>query len=179
MDDDRISDLAPFIIHQIMSHLSRKQVAQTSLLSKRWNHLRASFPIFDFSETDLFQSYLGMRLASNEEYCERIVNFMKLIDVSLLRFLLAAEKDVKELDITIKTDDKKLYILPHIIYSAKLSTTLVLYGVKFEKLPDTIRFRLIWKNSERVHLHHPIKLVTVDAWEKDHINLIEVQSSYH
>ncbi|KAJ0040243.1 hypothetical protein Pint_27716 [Pistacia integerrima] len=125
MGVDRISYLPPFIIHQIMSHLSRKQVAQTSILSKKWNYLLASFPIFNFDETDLFQSEFD---------------------------ILAAEKDVKELDITIKTDDKRLYIFPHIIYSAKLLTTLRLNGFKFEKPPDTIRFFFL-KKLELVRVH--------------------------
>ncbi|XP_031287656.1 F-box/LRR-repeat protein At3g58980-like [Pistacia vera] len=195
MDDDRISYLPPFIIHQMMSHLFRKQVAQTSVLSKRWNHLRASFPIFNFDETDLFKTDSDMRLASEEEFCERIENFMKFIDVSLLRFCehkvsmqafrllisladveglpcsfenwirLAVENDVKELDITIKTDENKLYILPQIIFFAKLLTTLKLNGFKLEKPPDTIRFCFLKKlKLVRVHISEPmVQKITSDC----------------
>ncbi|OMO54081.1 hypothetical protein CCACVL1_28072 [Corchorus capsularis] len=50
---DRISDLPPHVIHQIMSHLSTKEVAQTTLLSKQWkDYLRPSFPILKFSHSD-------------------------------------------------------------------------------------------------------------------------------
>ncbi|KAJ0038411.1 hypothetical protein Pint_21924 [Pistacia integerrima] len=88
MDDDRISALPPFTIHQIMSHLSRKQVSMKTF-----------------------------RL------------FISLVDLeglpcSIDKWIrLAVEKDVKELDITIKADDKKVYILPQLIYTAKLLTT--------------------------------------------------------
>lgn len=40
---DRISDLPPFIIHHIMSYLNPEDIAKTSVLSKRWQYLRASF----------------------------------------------------------------------------------------------------------------------------------------
>lgn len=49
---DRISDLLPFIIHHIMSYLNPEDIAKTSVLSKRWQYLRASFPILDFDQTD-------------------------------------------------------------------------------------------------------------------------------
>ncbi|XP_031277662.1 uncharacterized protein LOC116136088 [Pistacia vera] len=47
---DRISELPDFIVHKIMSHLSPKKVAQTSILSKRWNYLQTSFPILEFNQ---------------------------------------------------------------------------------------------------------------------------------
>ncbi|KAK9231971.1 hypothetical protein WN943_022212 [Citrus x changshan-huyou] len=52
---DRISSLPPFIVHHIMSYLSAKDVAKTSILSKRWSCFRASFPILEFDQSD----YLG------------------------------------------------------------------------------------------------------------------------
>ncbi|KAJ4718049.1 F-box/LRR-repeat protein [Melia azedarach] len=48
---DRISELPPFIVHLIMSYLSPKEVAQTSVLSKSWNQLWSSFPILDLDES--------------------------------------------------------------------------------------------------------------------------------
>lgn len=49
---DRLSDLPPDIVHEIMSHLSGKELAQSSLLSKRWNNLRKSFGVLDFDQAD-------------------------------------------------------------------------------------------------------------------------------
>lgn len=40
---DRISDFPPFIIHHIMSYLNPEDIPKTSVLSKRWQYLRASF----------------------------------------------------------------------------------------------------------------------------------------
>ena len=57
---DRISELPEVIIHHILSFLSTKAVAKTSLLSKRWKSLTISYPILDFDE-NYFQ-----RLEKNE-----------------------------------------------------------------------------------------------------------------
>ncbi|KAF3974096.1 hypothetical protein CMV_002551 [Castanea mollissima] len=51
---DRISELPEVIIHHILSFLSTKAVAKTSLLSKRWKSFTLSFPVLDFDE-DYFQ----------------------------------------------------------------------------------------------------------------------------
>lgn len=53
---DCISDLPIFIIHHIMSFLSAKEVARTSILSKRWRQFQSSFPIFDFSQHNFRRS---------------------------------------------------------------------------------------------------------------------------
>lgn len=50
---DRISDLPPSIIHHIMTFLSPKEVARTSILSTSWNQFRNSFPILDFNLMNL------------------------------------------------------------------------------------------------------------------------------
>ncbi|KAI9162120.1 hypothetical protein LWI28_024061 [Acer negundo] len=89
---DRISELPDFISHHIMSYLSTKEAAQTCLLSKRWNHLRTSFPILDFDQI----YFVGEYLATQErEYFSRrekrrfrgqINKFIRFADASLLRF---------------------------------------------------------------------------------------------
>lgn len=45
---DRIAELPTFILHHIISCLHAAEVARTSILSKRWNQLRISFPILEF-----------------------------------------------------------------------------------------------------------------------------------
>uniref|UniRef100_A0A7N2R087 F-box domain-containing protein n=1 Tax=Quercus lobata TaxID=97700 RepID=A0A7N2R087_QUELO len=57
---DRISELPKVIIHHILSFLSTKAVAKTSLLSKRWKSFTISYPVLDFNE-NYFQ-----RLEKNE-----------------------------------------------------------------------------------------------------------------
>ena len=39
---DQTLELPTFIIHQIMSYLSAKEVARTRILSKRWNQINAN-----------------------------------------------------------------------------------------------------------------------------------------
>ncbi|OMO54080.1 hypothetical protein CCACVL1_28071 [Corchorus capsularis] len=96
---DRISDLPPDIIHQIMSHLSAKQVAQTTLLSKQWkDYLRPSFPILVFSHFD-FIDYSGKEETEEcdwfiervfelniEKFQESMKGFTEFIDATLDRF---------------------------------------------------------------------------------------------
>lgn len=88
---DRISGLPPFVIHHIMSYLSSKEVGQISTLSKGWNQLRISFPIFDFDQTDFLTEDESDQITSVFEerrlaLRERLKEFMEYIDASLLRF---------------------------------------------------------------------------------------------
>ncbi|KAL5755819.1 hypothetical protein ACOSQ2_020565 [Xanthoceras sorbifolium] len=50
---DRISELPEPILHCIMSFLPFKQVAQTSVLSKRWEQAWRTYPILEFDRTVL------------------------------------------------------------------------------------------------------------------------------
>ncbi|KAH9714295.1 F-box/LRR-repeat protein [Citrus sinensis] len=90
---DRISSLPPFIVHHIMSYLSAKDVAKTSILSKRWSYFRASFPILDFDQSD----YLGTEFWDGdldildleiyaESYYEQTMKFVEFVNVTLHRF---------------------------------------------------------------------------------------------
>ncbi|CAL5361127.1 unnamed protein product [Camellia sinensis] len=56
---DRISELPDSIIHHMMSFLNRSDVTKTSVLSKRWHNLWASFPILNFDELHLEQRLNG------------------------------------------------------------------------------------------------------------------------
>ncbi|KAJ0008406.1 hypothetical protein Pint_29749 [Pistacia integerrima] len=147
-----------------MSYLSIKEVAQISILSKRWNQLWISFPIFDFDQTDFLIE--GKRLAVHD----RLKEFMEFVDVSLLRcckfkfcmhkFMLfisildveesnpyidkwiglAIEKGIKEFDLKFLKGGDTPYTLPQTIFSARLVTTLSLVSCKLENISDTIRF---------------------------------------
>ncbi|XVF23818.1 hypothetical protein REPUB_Repub13aG0072300 [Reevesia pubescens] len=87
---DRISNLPTHIIHQIMSYLSTKEVAQTNLLSKKWkDHLRPSFPILKFNQLD----FLGKDLPylcqethfwrNPKKFTNSIKDFSEFIDTNL------------------------------------------------------------------------------------------------
>ncbi|KAK0579350.1 hypothetical protein LWI29_024971 [Acer saccharum] len=88
---DQISELPDFIIHHIMSYLSTKEAVRTCVLSKKWNHLRTSFPILDFDEIyfvgDLagrYSYYIDWRGKRRSYKCTDI--FTRFVDASLLRF---------------------------------------------------------------------------------------------
>lgn len=88
---DRISELPLPIIHHIMSFLCPKQLAKTSVLSKRWNYLRTSFPILDFDQTYFVGSEREVDSETDEEiydeaFFDGIVDFVKYVNGSLLRF---------------------------------------------------------------------------------------------
>ncbi|KAK2639345.1 hypothetical protein Ddye_027140 [Dipteronia dyeriana] len=106
---DQFSELPPFIIHHIMSRLSVKQSAQTSILSKRWKALYTSFPILDFYES--YTYFTGQN-----------------------RWLiLVVENNVKELDFEVQTNSTyRMYTLSQTIYFAKSITSLKLGGCKLE-----------------------------------------------
>ncbi|KAH7565248.1 hypothetical protein JRO89_XS09G0172400 [Xanthoceras sorbifolium] len=88
-DIDRISELPPFIVHQIMSYLSANEVAQTSILSKRWHCLQRSFPILDFDEAYthfMSFSYPIFFRRKRGRFRISIEKFIEYIDASLIRF---------------------------------------------------------------------------------------------
>ncbi|KAK0602492.1 hypothetical protein LWI29_033978 [Acer saccharum] len=82
---DRISELPDFIIHHIMSYLSTLEAAQTCVLSKRWNHLRTSFPILDFDLIYFAEEDLATGRKERHFY-KNIDKFIQFVDASLLRF---------------------------------------------------------------------------------------------
>ncbi|KAK0597571.1 hypothetical protein LWI29_026602 [Acer saccharum] len=89
---DRFSELPDYIIHHIMSYLSTEEAAQTCVLSKRWNHLRASFPILDFDQIYFVGKALATKkpdflsIREKRRFCKLINQFIQFVDASLLRF---------------------------------------------------------------------------------------------
>ncbi|TXG68996.1 hypothetical protein EZV62_003931 [Acer yangbiense] len=90
---DRISELPDFTIHHIMSYLSAKEVAQTSVLSHNWYNFYVSFPIFDFHEP--YKWFVGDLANKNpERFCKnetirfrkRLHRFTEFVDDFLVRF---------------------------------------------------------------------------------------------
>ncbi|ESR40252.1 hypothetical protein CICLE_v10027014mg, partial [Citrus x clementina] len=112
---DRISELPTPIIHHMMSYLDAKELARTSILSKRWNGLSIAFPVLDFAlpysfhmnlyydwylrrrrrilEIDEWETYEWEIDEYEWETYEwetdksvRIKEFIKFVDASLLQF---------------------------------------------------------------------------------------------
>ncbi|KAK0600591.1 hypothetical protein LWI29_016432 [Acer saccharum] len=92
---DKLSELPPFIIHHIMSCLSAKESAQTSILSKRWKDLYTSFPILDFYESYTYFTGENRHIKNpsflipyelTRKFRKNLRKFIKFVDISLLRF---------------------------------------------------------------------------------------------
>ena len=54
---DKISKLPDFLLQQVLSFLTIKQVVQSSLLSKRWRHVWFTIPVLEFDG-----AYFGSKL---------------------------------------------------------------------------------------------------------------------
>ncbi|KAI9186965.1 hypothetical protein LWI28_022806 [Acer negundo] len=92
---DKLSELPPFIIHHIMSSLSAKESAQTSILSKRWKALYTSFPILDFYESYTYftgeNRYIknpsfSIPYELTRKFRKNLRKFINFVDISLVRF---------------------------------------------------------------------------------------------
>nr|POF15110.1 putative f-box/lrr-repeat protein [Quercus suber] len=83
---DRISDLPEFILHHIFSLLYRKEAAKTGLLSKKWNCVWSSFPIFDFDQMHYFNLHSPCVPDTRPESQNRVEKFMNDVDKSISRF---------------------------------------------------------------------------------------------
>nr|XP_023908913.1 putative F-box/LRR-repeat protein At3g28410 [Quercus suber] len=145
---DRISDLPEFILHHIFSLLYRKEAAKTGLLSKKWNCVWSSFPIFDFDQMHYFNLHSPCVPDTRPESQNRVEKFMNDVDKSISRFHvhqlpmqkfilnmtlfdfklaslvdkwigMALEHDVKEIDLQVQTKRNTWYCLPGTIFVAK------------------------------------------------------------
>ena len=83
---DRISDLPEFILHHVLSLLSRKEAAKTVLLSKKWNCVWSSFPILDFDQMHYFNLDSPCVPDTRPESQKRVEKFMNDVDKSISRF---------------------------------------------------------------------------------------------
>ncbi|KAH7565228.1 hypothetical protein JRO89_XS09G0168400 [Xanthoceras sorbifolium] len=95
---DRLSELPDSTVHHILSYLTAKEAARTSILSTRWKGLYTSFPVLDFHdsytyfmEQDLATINPAMFYHSNLEkvieiFRERVSRFIEFVDDFLLRF---------------------------------------------------------------------------------------------
>ncbi|XP_075665136.1 F-box/LRR-repeat protein At5g02910-like [Castanea sativa] len=145
---DRISDLPDFILHHILSLLSRKEAAKTGLLSKKWNCVWSSFPILDFNQTHYLNLHSPSLPDTRPESQKRVEKFMNDVDKSISRFHkhqlpmqkfilnmtlvdfklaslvhkwigMALEHGVKEIDLRVRTKRNTWYCLPGTIFFAK------------------------------------------------------------
>lgn len=92
---DKIECISYFpddVIFNVMDFLSTKEVVRSCLLSKRWQHMQASYPNLDFNQT-YFGRELAIRKPESGNLVERYPyleekrdNFIRYVDETLLRF---------------------------------------------------------------------------------------------
>ncbi|KAD4889338.1 hypothetical protein E3N88_21411 [Mikania micrantha] len=156
---DRISELPEPIIHHILSFLRcPKDVTRTTVWSKKWRSLWASFFTFDFDQKKFktsggnhiqkFITFVNISLATKLEPVHSIQKFKISLSKASIKLIYpmnnwitaAMIKDVKELEIHVEEDNlKRHYLLPHIVLTSNNLTSLKLYGCKFD---DTVIINL-------------------------------------
>ncbi|KAL6491724.1 hypothetical protein OROGR_034089 [Orobanche gracilis] len=154
---DRISDLPEPIIHHIFTFMKcTKDVARTSILSKKWRHIFNSYLTFDFDERwfripkgvgnhnrikarklqeKKFKSYVDRSLAVrlNPVPCiDKFRLYVNSIDNRLRTCIghwlcAAADKNVKELDIQLNAKEKH-FVLPKAVFLSASVIALKLTG---------------------------------------------------
>ncbi|KAJ0528192.1 putative leucine-rich repeat domain superfamily, F-box-like domain superfamily [Helianthus annuus] len=149
---DRISDLPEPIIHHILSLLRcPKDVTRTTVWSKKWRSVCASFFTFDFDQKKIqtsgrkhpekFITFVDNSLATKLEPMHNIQKFKISLSKASIRLILpmnnwinaAINKDVKELDVHMEENSlNKHYLLPNTVLTSKNLTSLKLYGCKFD-----------------------------------------------
>ncbi|GKV36954.1 hypothetical protein SLEP1_g45036 [Rubroshorea leprosula] len=134
MGVDRFTTLPESIIHHIMSHMSTKEVVRTSVLSKRWFHMRKNYPVLEFPLTKKTKDlvYKSLHHFRQEKlllqtFCVHMTDLNLSSDLDSL-IGLALENQVKELRLTLngRAISLWLYTLPQPIFSSKTLTTLKL-----------------------------------------------------
>ncbi|PSR96212.1 F-box/LRR-repeat protein [Actinidia chinensis var. chinensis] len=126
---DRISDLPEPIIDHIISFLRRDDVVRTSVLSKRWKHMWASFHVLDFDQfyferlekdKETFFDHVERSLSRFMEYSDARIWKFRLV-VKVVDFISATlvekwmkvivKRGFEELDLWIYPDIRSCYLL--------------------------------------------------------------------
>ncbi|XP_057455254.1 putative F-box/LRR-repeat protein At3g18150 isoform X2 [Lotus japonicus] len=82
MDHDHISNLPRIILHDILSRLSEKDAARTSVLSKAWAETWSTFPILSFCDTKI----VGTFPQPMKDFFRKRRLFIDYVKRTLLRF---------------------------------------------------------------------------------------------
>lgn len=150
---DQISELPEPIIHHILSFVRcPKDVARTVALSKKWRMIWASYFTIDFDQrkfgaqgqggekNDKFINFVENSLATRlepmlgiQKFRLYMTSFSSKLVPHLNHWLSAAiNKNVKELEIHVEEKKSRRYILPENVLTAKMITSLKLYGCKLD-----------------------------------------------
>ncbi|CAN1264557.1 F-box/FBD/LRR-repeat protein At4g00160 [Linum perenne] len=163
--EDRISELPDEILHKILCDIiSSKQVAKTSVLSRRWQSLWGTYPDVKFDKADIIAAA-----------------FQNFVDASIEKFALNSQLSMRTLDITIDCVQSEPYrslplerllklasarnaecvsiearggiVLPYRVLSNSCAETLQLIDVVFD-LDEYSDFPLSFTSLRTLELQH-------------------------
>ncbi|XP_050384149.1 uncharacterized protein LOC126800780 isoform X2 [Argentina anserina] len=152
---DRISQLPELVIHYILSLIRcTKGAARTSVLSKRWRDIWASFSaltydqrkfqfqvgVQDKSKKEMFKDFIDHSLQNHLERDSNIRKFevhLTSFDQEMARGMeqwvgLATENNIRELGLHIHTRGNNVYKFPDKTFDSDTLTGLRLQGCKLE-----------------------------------------------
>ncbi|CAK9174515.1 unnamed protein product [Ilex paraguariensis] len=157
---DRISQLPDHLNHKILSFLRGKHVARTSVLSKTWNRIWLTFPVFELRIN--YDHYIESSVPDPDSYIRYPEEFLFLVDKSLQRRFqqnldvsvfsllisfpkfeplatymdrwvgVALERNVTKLVLEVYTDPVIWYRVPQTVLSSKSLTILKLYNCRLD-----------------------------------------------
>lgn len=158
---DKISKLPDFLLQQVLSFLTIKQVVQSSLLSKRWKHVWFTIPVLEFDGA-YFETKLWCRDREKTRQIQRkrveLYHFaeqnlvsrrrqrLKINKLTLFMYLrtpktvsrvdrwidYSLKSNVEELNLDFFMSGGRRYILPQSVLLAKSITVLMLSGCRLE-----------------------------------------------
>ncbi|CAI0392047.1 unnamed protein product [Linum tenue] len=183
---DLISQLPDHIIHQILSFLRcKKDVARTSVLSKRWKDIWASFLILDFDQRnfqmmssrketgsaeaetkkkkEIFRSFVSNTLQSRIEQGSsirkisfRLTSFDGDMATDINKWIKSAtQSNTQELDLHFPSK-KKLYTLSHNVFTVETLTALCISGCNLKNVKVVNLPNLRKLCLERLHVREKI-----------------------
>ncbi|GLU14383.1 hypothetical protein SLE2022_309580 [Rubroshorea leprosula] len=164
---DRISQLPEHIIHQILASVRcKKDAARTSILSKRWREIWASFSNLVFDQRKFHTQERNLQgVSDSQEIKRKIEAFRNYVDntlqsriqqkVSIQKFMLhvtyynqelaanvdrwidaAIERNIQDLDLHLPAKKRRCYNLPQRVFATKTITALRVYGCKLGTCDD-------------------------------------------
>ncbi|XVE88759.1 hypothetical protein DITRI_Ditri19aG0094700 [Diplodiscus trichospermus] len=152
---DYFSQLPEHIIHKIIGFLRcKKDVVRTSVLSKRWRDIWASFSNLVFDQrkfhganAEMFGNYVDNTLQRHLEQKDRSIQKLVLHMTYFISELisrvdwwidLALKKNIKELELHVPRYLRRYYHLPPCVFAANTITALRVYGCKLRPCNDLI-----------------------------------------
>ncbi|KAJ7946041.1 F-box family protein [Quillaja saponaria] len=147
--EDRLSDLPDYILHYILSFLDTKFAVQTSVLSKRWEHLWSYLPILKlhysgFNTIASFNKFvswcLSHRDGSTPVHDLEFWHYGRVPPALLKRFFrYAVSHDIQQLSMAVSLN----FTFPPSFLTCKSLTTLRIENWDGEEIPNSLDFPML------------------------------------